>query len=135
VTRRDVSSVCEIERAAIYGKYLERQRARRRCPPGIRTALVSVGAELNTTLRGTDYYLSRVEKYRPLRLDDIVGNTDTIDRLKVIAKDGNCPHIIISVSMALPELLFHLSAEVSSLDRECQVLGRRPVSIVSPTPS
>ena len=40
----------------------------------------------------------RVEKYRPQVLDDIVGNTDTIERLKVIARDGNCPHIIISVS-------------------------------------
>ena len=40
---------------------------------------------------------SRVEKYRPQVLDDIVGNQETIDRLKVIAKDGNCPHIIISV--------------------------------------
>lgn len=40
----------------------------------------------------------RVEKYRPHILDDVVGNVDTIDRLKVIAKDGNCPHIIISVS-------------------------------------
>ena len=39
----------------------------------------------------------RVEKYRPLVLDDVVGNTETIERLKVIAKDGNCPHIIISV--------------------------------------
>jgi replication factor C subunit 2/4 len=39
----------------------------------------------------------RVEKYRPSVLDDVVGNTDTIERLKVIAKDGNCPHIIISV--------------------------------------
>ena len=40
----------------------------------------------------------RVEKYRPQVLDDIVGNNETIERLKVIAKDGNCPHIIISVS-------------------------------------
>lgn len=40
---------------------------------------------------------SRVEKYRPQVLDDIVGNQETIDRLKVIAKDGNCPHIVISV--------------------------------------
>lgn len=40
----------------------------------------------------------RVEKYRPLILDDIVGNTETIERLKVIANDGNMPHIIISVS-------------------------------------
>lgn len=43
----------------------------------------------------------RVEKYRPLNLDDVVGNADTIDRLKVIAKDGNCPHIIISVILSL----------------------------------
>lgn len=39
----------------------------------------------------------RVEKYRPQVLDDVVGNTDTIERLKIIARDGNCPHIIISV--------------------------------------
>jgi replication factor C subunit 2/4 len=30
-------------------------------------------------------------------LDDIVGNVETIERLKVIARDGNMPHIIISV--------------------------------------
>lgn len=39
---------------------------------------------------------SRVEKYRPVFLDDIVGNTETIERLKIIAKDGNMPHVIIS---------------------------------------
>jgi replication factor C subunit 2/4 len=38
-----------------------------------------------------------VEKYRPRVLNDVVGNAETIDRLKVIAKNGNCPHIIISV--------------------------------------
>ncbi|KZT02485.1 P-loop containing nucleoside triphosphate hydrolase protein [Laetiporus sulphureus 93-53] len=42
------------------------------------------------------YELPWVEKYRPKVLDDVVGNEDTIERLKVIAKDGNCPHIIIS---------------------------------------
>ena len=31
-------------------------------------------------------------------LDDIVGNVETIERLKVIARDGNMPHIIISVT-------------------------------------
>lgn len=41
-----------------------------------------------------DHY--RVEKYRPVFLDDIVGNTETIERLKIIAKDGNMPHVIIS---------------------------------------
>ena len=41
----------------------------------------------------------RVEKYRPIVLDDVVGNSDTIDRLKVIARDGNVPHLIISVNI------------------------------------
>lgn len=47
------------------------------------------------------YMLFRVEKYRPQILDDVVGNTETVERLKVIAKDGNCPHIIISVRYTL----------------------------------
>ncbi|KAI8115718.1 Replication factor C subunit 4, partial [Lucilia cuprina] len=37
-----------------------------------------------------------VEKYRPHILDDIVGNKDTVDRLKIIARDGNVPHMILS---------------------------------------
>jgi hypothetical protein len=41
----------------------------------------------------------RVEKYRPDVLEDVVGNVETIERLKVIAEDGNMPHIIISVSL------------------------------------
>ncbi|CDU23366.1 probable RFC4-DNA replication factor C, 37 kDa subunit [Sporisorium scitamineum] len=44
----------------------------------------------------TGYELPWVEKYRPMRLDDVVGNKDTIDRLKVIQNDGNCPHLLIS---------------------------------------
>lgn len=43
-----------------------------------------------------DFSNYRVEKYRPVFLDDIVGNTETIERLKIIAKDGNMPHVIIS---------------------------------------
>ena len=37
-----------------------------------------------------------VEKYRPHVLKDIVGNEETIDRLKQIAIDGNMPNMIIS---------------------------------------
>jgi replication factor C subunit 2/4 len=37
-----------------------------------------------------------VEKYRPLLLADIVGNTDTVERLKVIAEEGNMPNLIIA---------------------------------------
>jgi len=45
---------------------------------------------------GASYELPWVEKYRPVYLDDVVGNTETIERLKIIAKDGNMPHMIIS---------------------------------------
>ncbi|EUC43172.1 P-loop containing nucleoside triphosphate hydrolase protein [Bipolaris maydis] len=45
---------------------------------------------------GANYELPWVEKYRPVYLDDVVGNTETIERLKIIAKDGNMPHMIIS---------------------------------------
>ncbi|KAI9766813.1 MAG: replication factor C subunit 4 [Geoglossum simile] len=50
----------------------------------------------NTAGAGPNYELPWVEKYRPVYLDDVVGNTETIERLKIIAKDGNMPHVIIS---------------------------------------
>ena len=37
-----------------------------------------------------------VEKYRPHKLDDIVGNEETVERLKLLVEDGNMPHMIIS---------------------------------------
>lgn len=37
-----------------------------------------------------------IEKYRPQTFQDIVGNEDTINRLSVFAKQGNCPNIIIA---------------------------------------
>lgn len=44
-----------------------------------------------------NFQLPWVEKYRPIYLKDIVGNTETISRLEVIAENGNMPNIIISV--------------------------------------
>ncbi|KAG7892620.1 hypothetical protein KL925_000794 [Ogataea polymorpha] len=38
----------------------------------------------------------RVEKYRPTKLDDVVGNKETVESLKRIAEEGNMPHLIIS---------------------------------------
>lgn len=49
---------------------------------------------LNLLNRSLTIY--RVEKYRPVFLDDVVGNTETIERLKIIAREGNMPHVIIS---------------------------------------
>ncbi len=37
-----------------------------------------------------------MERYRPLVLDDVVGNEETIARLKVIALHGNLPNIILA---------------------------------------
>eukprot|EP00887_Chlorella_sp_A99_P001544 scaffold8.g1544.t1 len=37
-----------------------------------------------------------VEKYRPTRIKDIVGNADAVSRLQVIAEEGNMPNIILA---------------------------------------
>ncbi|CAM9935388.1 unnamed protein product [Pylaiella littoralis] len=42
-----------------------------------------------------DFEVPWVEKYRPKKLDDVVGNEQTLDRLKVIADEGNMPNVII----------------------------------------
>ena len=39
----------------------------------------------------------RIEKYRPRLLDDIVGNEEAVERLKVIAEDGNMPNLLLVV--------------------------------------
>ena len=42
------------------------------------------------------YELPWVEKYRPTRLEEVVGNQDTLERLSIIAEEGNLPNIILS---------------------------------------
>lgn len=43
------------------------------------------------------YCLGRVEKYRPQKLSEVVGNDDAVQRLRSIATDGNMPHMILTV--------------------------------------
>ncbi|KAA3486547.1 replication factor C subunit 2-like [Gossypium australe] len=43
------------------------------------------------------YDVPWVEKYRPSKVSDIVGNEDAVSRLQVIARDGNMPNLILSL--------------------------------------
>lgn len=43
------------------------------------------------------YDIPWVEKYRPQRVCDIVGNEEAVSRLCVIARDGNMPNLILAV--------------------------------------
>lgn len=38
----------------------------------------------------------QVEKYRPTKIKDIVGNTEAVSRLQVIAEEGNMPNMILA---------------------------------------
>lgn len=50
-----------------------------------------------------------VEKYRPSKVADIVGNEDAVARLQVIARDGNMPNLILAVSNDAIDMDLHVT--------------------------
>lgn len=56
------------------------------------------------------YEIPWVEKYRPTKVADVVGNTDAVSRLQVIARDGNMPNLILAVWRFLSPLSPFVSA-------------------------
>jgi hypothetical protein len=55
----------------------------------------AAGAAATTTSGGGGYRSPWVELYRPRTLSDVLGNEETILRLRAIAKDGNLPNLIL----------------------------------------
>lgn len=63
--------------------------------------LVCWWANMSSSSSSHTYDVPWVEKYRPNKVADIVGNEDAVSRLQVIARDGNMPNLILSVSFFL----------------------------------
>ena len=55
---------------------------------------VKAGGSVPTKKKG-GYEVPWVEKYRPHTLDEVVGNEETLVRLRAIAEDGNMPNLIL----------------------------------------
>lgn len=56
-----------------------------------------MAASSSSGVTSSDYDMPWVEKYRPNKVADIVGNEDAVSRLQVIARDGNMPNLILAV--------------------------------------
>jgi hypothetical protein len=63
----------------------------------------------------------QVEKFRPTLVKDIVGNRDAVERLQVIATEGNMPNIILAVSRWLAAAGLPIMLIVPRWRRPCEI--------------
>lgn len=81
----------------------------------------------NTT-SGGGYRSPWVELYRPRTLSDVLGNEETILRLRAIAKDGNLPNLILCG----PPGTGTCSVLNAAISRECNRNARHWILTLSP---
>lgn len=69
-------------------------------PPTMSTTVdpmdVTVDKENRDNAKTVGYQMPWIERYRPRTLDDVVGNEETVSRLRAIAETGNLPNLILS---------------------------------------
>lgn len=59
------------------------------------TTKKSKGGNAGSKKKSGSYDVPWVEKYRPVTLSEVVGNEETIVRLRAVAQDGNMPNLIL----------------------------------------
>jgi predicted ATPase with chaperone activity len=77
--------------------------------------------ENNRTSASLQYNIPWVEKFRPRTLQDVLGNEETVLRLRAIAKDGNLPNLILCGPPGTGTLLlfcFSYQCEISEVHSE-----------------